>query len=93
MAEDLIKVNNFTTRVRSIAPQVLDLLAQADGLSAEWFANQWNSGGNQEIVDADLLGDNAELSAAELQLVMFTIDTFKNTLDGAHRSNLHVARP
>lgn len=92
MADDLVKANNFTTRARAIVPQVLELVQACEGLSGEWFANQWNQGGAQQINDVDLLGENAELTAAQLQALVFTIDTIRSTIDGAHRTNLYIAR-
>lgn len=87
------KVNNFVSRARQSAPEILEVLALADGLAEEWFANGYNGGGLNEITDEQLLGDNTAISATELQNLMYTLDTLKNTLDGAHRSNLQVARP
>lgn len=90
---DLAKVNNFVSRARGISPEFLDLLATLDGLSSEWFANEYNSGGANEITDADLIGENQAITASQLQQLMFTIDTARTTIDGSHRSNLQIARP
>lgn len=90
---DQAKINNFVSRARQVAPQLLELLADLDGLSAEWFANGYNLGGANEILESDLAGDNQAITVAQLQNLMFTIDTTKNAVDGGHRSNLWVAHP
>lgn len=87
------KTNNFVSRARAVSPQLIEILAIIDGLSAEWFANGYNDEGADEIEDSDLLGENQTITALELQQLMYTLDTARTTLDGAHRSNLQVTRP
>lgn len=90
---DTSKINDFVSRARQAAPELLEMIATLDGLTEEWLSNGYGSGSPNEIIADDLIGDNQAITPAQLQNLMFTYDTARNAVDGAHRSNLQVARP
>jgi hypothetical protein len=87
------KINDFTSRARQLAPQIIEVLETLDSLSVEWFSNGYNSNGGNEIEQENLIGENAALTVADLQDLIFTYDTLRSTMDGGHRSNMQIARP
>lgn len=83
------QINNFVTRVRDQAANLIDdynaLLGVRDEYSKLGFSAQ--------IIDAELDGLNMEVTGGEIVNVMTAIDNLKTYFDAGNGTNLYKVKP
>jgi hypothetical protein len=84
MAASSQQKQNFVTSFRAFSEQLARVLAQGQNLK-DLYTDLGLSG----IVDADLTGDNAGLSATDVQAALSTVGTMLTEYTAARRATLN----
>lgn len=92
MAQDLSSVkSNFASQASTMAAALIKLCNQATELTAEYFADGFNSGGTNQYVQGDLTGGNAFLTPTIIGNVMTQLQTLNSTFGSAQLNVLRQA--
>jgi hypothetical protein len=73
------KKSNVATKIRAIAIAICDLADEVPSLSATTIANGFIVGGTDPIVDDNMIGENASVTAAQLMATLAGIQAFATT--------------
>lgn len=85
------KKTDFISQVVVFSQRLLALSVNADELAAFQSDNGFQSGGGNAIVDADCVGDNQHLTAAQVNAVLTVAAAFSGAMTAARRTTLRQA--
>ena len=91
MANLSAKKSDYISGVGAFSTKLLALAVDADELAAFQADNGFQSGGANAIVDADAVGANAHLTAAQINAVMTVAGAFSSAMTAARRTTLRQA--
>jgi hypothetical protein len=91
MANLSSKKSDYVSLVAQFSQRLLALTVDADELSAFQADNAFQSGGANAIVDADCVGANAHLTAAQVNAVMTVVANVSSSMTAARRTTLRQA--
>lgn len=81
--------SDFISLYRMHASRLLDEVAALEALRQEWDALDYGNSLNQE---ADFVGENVEITKAQLADAVTSVGTISNLLGQGHRTNLYKIR-
>jgi hypothetical protein len=79
MAETQNKKSNAVTRIRSASQVICDLVGEINKLDANFIANDFSVGASDPITDANLIDENASITAAQLNAALVGLRAFATT--------------
>jgi uncharacterized membrane protein YgdD (TMEM256/DUF423 family) len=85
------KKSDFISAVGAFSLQLLKDAQAADELAAFQTDNTFQSGGTNAVVDADCIGANVHLTAAQVNAVMTVAAAFSGSMTAARRTTLRQA--
>lgn len=85
------KKSDFISAVITFSQDLLALAVDADELAAYQSDNAFQSGGANAIVDADAVGANQHLTAAQVNAALTVAAAFSGAMTAARRTTLRQA--
>lgn len=85
------KKSDFLSRVGSLSAQLLKIAVESDELTAFQTDNTFQAGGANAVADADCVGNNEHMTAAQVAAVMTVVAAFSTAMTPARRTILRQA--
>lgn len=85
------KKTEFISATISFAERLLDLTREGEELSAYQAANGFQSGGTAALLDADAVGSNAHVTAADVNAVVTIAGQLGSAVTVAMRNTMRKA--